>query len=62
MKLRIFNTWLQQLLIGSAEINLCSRNSGLISPTELREGLACGYFTVAKYLTLVSGSLLKDGC
>ena len=41
---------------------LCSRNSCLISPTELREGLACGYFTVVKYLTLVSGSLLKEGC
>ena len=31
VKLRIFNSWLQELLIGSAEINLCSRNSCLIS-------------------------------
>ena len=59
MKLRIFNSWLQKLLIRSAEINLCSWNSGLISPTELREGLAWVYFTVVKYLTLLSGSLPK---
>ena len=29
MKLRIFNSWLQKLLIVSAEINMCSRNSCL---------------------------------
>ena len=40
MKLRIFNSWLQKLLIGSAEINMCSRNSCLTSHTEFREGLA----------------------
>ena len=61
MKLRIFNFWLQELLIGSAEIIFCSRNSCLTSPTELREGLAWVYFTAVKYLTLVSGSL-KGGC
>ena len=37
------------------------RNSCLTSPTELREGAAWDYFTVVKYLTLVSGSLLKCG-
>ena len=37
MKLRIFNSWLQQLLIVSAEINMCSRNSCLTLPSELRE-------------------------
>ena len=45
MKLRIFNSWLQKLLMGSAEIKLCNRNSGLTSPTELREGLAWVYFS-----------------
>ena len=29
MKLRIFNSWLPKLLIGSAEINMCSQNSCL---------------------------------
>ena len=62
MKLRISNSWLQKLLIGSAEINMCSRNSCLTSPTELREGLAWVYFTMMKYLTLVSGSLPQGGC
>ena len=62
MKLRIFNSWLQELLIGSAELNFCSRNSFLTSPAELREGLAWVHFTVVKYLTMVSGSLLKGGC
>ena len=45
MKLRIFNSWLQKLLMGSAEINLCSRNSCGTSPTELREDLAWVYFS-----------------
>ena len=57
-----FKSWLQKLSIGSAEINMCSRNSCLTSPTELRKGLAWVYSTVVKYLTLVSGSLLKGGC
>ena len=47
---------------GSAEINMCSRNSCLTSPTELREGLAWVYFTMVEYLTLVSGSLPQGGC
>ena len=47
--------------VSCAEINMCSRNSCLTSPAELREGLAWVYFTVVKYLTLVSG-LLKGGC
>ena len=43
-----FNGWLQKQLIGSAEINLCSRNSCLTSRTELQEDLAWVCVTVVR--------------
>ena len=54
----------QQLVAKAVDwlCNVCSGNSCLTSPTELREGLAWVYFTVVKYLTLVSGSLPRGGC
>ena len=57
MKLTIFSSWLQKQWIGSADINLCSRSSCLTSHTMSSEGQVWDYLTVARYRTLVSGSL-----